>query len=269
LFYDKEDYFFFGFSALIVSSHQARSSSASSGGSAATSLKIVFHNSNADATQAALLLPPRAICIRAFILRAKGIAKPVEPALVRIFPSSNPPSLARSAPCARTQNSTKCSVGPPVQRRLRPLECLARDTDLALIDRPLQRETPVRWPRCWAKQSSFHFPKPKSQQVEIQLHNAGAQVLGRAALLGRPPICPFRHHRSERGAPNITSAMRARVLGVVSSGASREKKPCAAISLLGTGTRAWRKERTTTAQRGRASIPGWEERQKLISTLHT
>ncbi len=58
--------------------------------------------------------------------------------------------------------------------------------------------------------------------------------IGSAVIGMRPSLRP--HHRSDIGAPENTSAMRARVAGVVSAGsASIEKNPVATISLVGLG----------------------------------
>ena len=63
----------------------------------------------------------------------------------------------------------------------------------------------------------------KSQQLGNQLFSPSVRKFSLVRSCSN--VHPFRHHRSERGAPNMTSAMRARVPGVVFSGrASREKK---------------------------------------------
>ncbi len=110
-------------------------------------------------------------------------------------------------------------------------------------------------PTSWSQMTSTPFGAAADHLGIAKRHERGRWRNNRAENSHQPTRRrkhkmqgPFAHHRSEGGASNITSAMRARVPGVVFSGrASREKKPCAAISQLGTGARACRKERTTNS----------------------
>src|ERR1700730_6217473 len=131
-------------------------------------------------------------------------------------------------------------LGWPLLDDGRPSNSLARAKSyrgLIASDHGPCTQTQLIGEQCRAKQSSFRFPIPR-QIPATGKSDFSPLVRKFSPVRSCPNVHPFRHRRSERGAPNMTSAMRARVPGVVFSGrASREKKPCAAISRLGTGTR--------------------------------